>query len=279
MKSIGMTAQGTKYRRVRTHRLDLETLYFLGLYVQFLAVLWWSSGSVASLYVAGVILFVVNATVMRFADHHSLHMTMMALATAVVLDTGCLPLLLSYWLVVSPAPLLLHLPGRGVARDVVPVYAPFALTRLRRAMEEFLAPVPAGARVLMAFDDPNGAYEEIFDGQRNLIELPLFVGMRQGVHIMPDWWAVFETNYVGAPEFWGRTVADVRRNLDQWQARFAIVYAAEGMSLDPQWAAAGFAVRSRFAWGEFGDELRDDRMYYARRPTWWLLQGPEDRHG
>lgn len=48
------------------------------------------------------------------------------------------------------------------------------------------------------------------DGYEILADWFLFI-IRSGVYVPFNWHAVFELNYEGAPDFWGRDVHDVER--------------------------------------------------------------------
>ena len=142
---------------------------------------------------------------------------------------------------------------------------------MREGMERFLAPVKPGQRVLMAFENPNGVYEKIFDGYRVLLELPLQVAAKKEVHFMPDWWAVFEVNYDGAPEFWGRDVESVKDNLLTWKTDYVVIYQDSQTKLNPKWEEAGFEALSHFSWLSYEKDL-GTKLYSGETPDWWLLK-------
>jgi hypothetical protein len=152
---------------------------------------------------------------------------------------------------------------------------PFDHSALQRGVEEFLAPVASESRIYFAFDEPAGVYENIFDGHRLLIELPIFVASSRGIHLFPNWYAVAETNYQGAPNCWGRSVEDVLDNARRWAARYAIVYQDTRTELDPKWERAGFRRVASFDWGDWRHMLGGYRLWStASAPCWWLLETP-----
>ena len=65
---------------------------------------------------------------------------------------------------------------------------------------------------------------------------------------MPDWRAVFELNYKGAPDFWGRDIDKVLTKAREW---YVIVHEAEDGVLIADWEGAGFRVLQAFRWDEF----------------------------
>jgi hypothetical protein len=138
-------------------------------------------------------------------------------------------------------------------------------------MDRFLGPVREGARVLMALNDPGRALDRLFDGYVQLLEVPRFVAVRKSIHFMPDWWAILDLNFEGAPGIWGRDVDSVRTNLARWNAGFAVVYQSGGTELDPTWRAAGFDVLSQFSWRDYEPDLGRFRPAAGDLPEWWLL--------
>jgi hypothetical protein len=276
MKAIGITRKGGKYKRNEFQKLGIGQIYYLLLYGQFVLVTYLLKDDLPILLLTGVILFLLNSTFMRFADVQSIQMLMISLATVVTIQSVEPLLLPSYWLLMSPLPRLAGVPAGGWVLDVVPKCAPFPIKRLVEGMEQFLQPVQRGQRVLMAFDNPNGVYEKVFDGYRTLLELPLYVATRREIHFMPDWWGVFELNYEGAPEFWGRDVDSVLQNVEYWHADYVVIYQEAGTALELKWQEAGFEVAGKFSWADYANDLRGEKPYTGPTPDWWLLRKPRE---
>ena len=76
----------------------------------------------------------------------------------------------------------------------------------------------------MAFDNPQGVYENVFDGYRTLLELPFYVSSEREIHFVPDWWAVYDSNFEGAPDFWGRDVDSVIEDTKRWKADYNVIW-------------------------------------------------------
>ncbi len=270
---ISMGTLGGRARYKYQLKLDITHFYYLLLYSQFLAVCWWTTGSFPLLLFLGLLIYLNNSALLRFSDEQNMYMLLLSLASAQMfsLPKPGWPLLASYWLAISPIPLLAGFLWKPCLL-VPPVYAPFEITPILRDMADFLKPVPAGARVLMAFDDPGDAYEKIFDGYRVLLEAPQHVAAVRGVHFMPDWWAVREINYAGAPHFWGREVGQVQRQMAEWQADAVVIYQAAGTEIEPQWQQAGFEILSYFSWAKYEDIFGPKKPYLGPTPAWWLLK-------
>lgn len=278
-KMIGMTTTGARYKR-RSMRLRPFTVYFIAIYALGCGLLWADHG-VPLLPLVALALFVVNQAIVRFADEQSVIVMFVSVFCVELLGNPPSVLALAAFVVVAnPMPVFLGLCALERDRSVVRIQVrpPFDHTRLQSALHEFLGSVPAGNRVLFAFDEPAGVYENVFDGYRTLIELPLFVAALRGVHLFPDWYAVAETNHPAAPNCWGRSVQQVRDLASAWGVSHAIVYHDSGDELDPAWALAGFGEAARFDWGEWIHELDGITLWRAAKPPCWrLLTVPDYR--
>lgn len=271
-KLIGTTRRGTRYVR-RSMRIDAQFLYFLGLYVLATACIWYDNGEAPLLVLTALALFVINQVIVRFADTQSVVIVFVSAAAATVVSSmGSLVGLLGLVIAANPLPAAF---GGGLWRQTRSLvlagsFEPFDHSRLRAALDEFLD-VQAGSRVLFTFDDPGRDYERIFDGYRAIIELPLFSANRKKIHLLPDWYAVMETNYEGAPDFWGRSPDRVAANADRWEAGYVIVYQDSGSDLGSEWRE-GFTVVSEFDWADWMDTLGGTKLWTADAPPkWWLL--------
>jgi len=278
-KAIGMTKRDAKYKRNNPGTVNVSLIYFLIIFGQFFMTSYLFDHNFSVLLLAGITILILNSTLIRFADRQSMQMLIISIITAVMLKSQNLWLIPSYWIAISPLPIMVGFPSIDGVFSVVPKLAPYSINNLKSKMEKFLAPVRPGERVLMAFDDPDGDYNKIFDGYRVLLELPLYAAAIRNIHLMPDWWGVVELNYEGAPDFWGRDVRSVLKNTQQWNADYAIIYQEAGTPIDPKWEDNGFKVINSFSWFDCDRELRGVKPYSGQTPCWWLLKIPERLDG
>ena len=277
LKAIGINnnSNGAKYHRT-SQGFGITQVYFLLIYSQFALVYYIFYGKLLGLFVIAFILFILNSTYLRFADTQSIYMLVFSMATAIVIQNQNLFLLLSYWILVSPLPIMLGgIPSMSQQFDRVPPVRPFSVKNILKGMEAFLAEVKPGKRLIMAFENPRGVYEKIFDGYRVLLEVPLQVAAQKEIHFIPDWWAVFELNYEGSPEFWGRDIDSVKRNLLTWKADYVVIYQDTQTELNPEWENSGFEVLSYFSWSNYEKYLGERKPYAGKTPDWWLLKTVE----
>jgi hypothetical protein len=278
--SCGMITGRGLYRRTHSRFVTLPFIYHLMIYGQFLFLVHLMTGTIPVLYLTGLALMLLNVSFLRFADFESIVMFLASTATVEIIQHPVIQLLPSYWLVISPLPILAGISPHTWATltvDDLPRLSPYDVTPILQKTEAFLAPVSKGERVLMAFENPGDVYENIFDGYRYMIDLPRYVASQKGCHFMPDWFAVFETNYEVAPTFWGRETATVLQNAEYWKADYVVVYQQSGTPLNACWTTAGFRPLSVFDWSECADLLRGEKPHLGPTPIWWLLKCPYSR--
>jgi len=185
-------------------------------------------------------------------------------------------MLIPFWLVISPLPMFIGITHKDQSPDIAPNLTPYHIQPLIDKMNSFLENVGKDEHVFMAFNNPCGKYEKLFDGYRIIKELPAYIATKRKFHFYPDWNAVFSLNYLGAPNIWGRTVNEVLENIRRWPADHVIVYQDTGTELSKKWLKAGFSVESILDWEDYKEELRNELPWDSglSTPKWWLLKVP-----
>lgn len=248
-KLIGANSKEVRYKR-RSMRLSVTNLYFLILYVVSVVILSISTDQLPIMPIVAVIIFLINQRFLRIADDQSVILLFVTVVGAYVLNQAPNAWsLFALWLAASPLPWFLAIAGLKPVQGLTNIvcHPPFDHFEIEKRWEDFFSSVPSGSKVCLAFDDPQGHYEKLFDGYRVIIELPLYVASKKKIHLFPDWHAVGETNYIGAPECWGRGVQEVLSNLNRWHAGYAVIYVSSSSDLDQEWREH-FDVLAEFDW-------------------------------
>ena len=285
-----------KYKRGKTKAFNIKKLYFLVLYVQFTVVYYFITGNPPVLMIAAILIYLLNALKIRFADDQSMHMLILSIATVMMFDfnnyleinmtqvvglkNASFPMILgiiailipSYWLLVSPLPVLAGYDHRSKVMDILPIAKPLNVAGLRAKVEEFISPIKAGERVLFAFPDPENQYEKVFDGYRQFIELPYYVAMQKNITMFPDWWAVFELNYEGATELWGVEPNEVNKNKTQWNCDYVVVYENENYPYDAAKWSSDYEELTQMDWSQFKEMFAGYKKLRIEDLRWHLLK-------
>jgi hypothetical protein len=269
-KLIGMNKASAKYKRP-VKLLSLSSLYYILLTLSGCLILWYK-GANFLMPLTAIIIYLINQSLFRFMDVQSVYVLYVsAFASSVIINPWSWELLLAFVFILNPLPRFLI--GRFEKDSLVrvPVFKPFDHSILIEKLDEFLAEVPKDSRVLMAFDDPGENYSLLFDGYRILNEPILFVASKNRIHLFPDWYSVAETNYQGAPSFWGRSIESVKRNMQYWQAKYVVIYTATETEPESEWFEEFFSVAT-FDWGEWKTLFAEDPPWREKvPPKWWLL--------
>ena len=274
-KLIGLTSKKVRYKR-EMNKISNFSIYFLSLYAIGSFMLFFVSGKIPALAIIGLLVFFINQRFFRVADDQSMILLFLSLFTFhTVQQDGSLMLLLSLWLVSSPLPVFLSIqePLKKNKFGEILIHRPLNHSNLEIEIENFFSPVRAGDSVYFAFSDPENTYRNCFDGYRFIIELPLYVASKNGFHLFPDWYAVTQTNYLGAPNCWGRNPKEVSDNMGRWHAKFAVIYQDSETDLEKKWLNQ-YELLSTFDWKEYLPMLRGVKMWDtgSATPKWFLLK-------
>lgn len=269
-KLIGLTKISVKYKRSPVI-LSSSSMYWLLLNIFACFCLWYFQASLI-LPVTSLALYLMNQNLIRFMDVQSCYILNIAAFSVAALTTPwSWPVLVAFFVLVNPFPRFLFGRNENDSMVRVPLLRPFDHSKLLRELDTFLKDVPQQARIIMAYSDPGENYSLIFDGYRVLNEPILYVASLKRIHLLPDWHAIAETNYDGAPNLWGRSIEEVKTNLRDWKADYAIIYTEGGMLFDQNWFDE-FEVVASFDWAKWQDAFGQDSPWVGKLPPkWWLL--------
>ena len=274
-KLIGISSKEVRYSR-EMNRVSTYTYYFLLIYTLGVMILYFATSVVPTLAIVGIFAFLINQRIARVADEESMILLFLSFFTFYVIqhDNNWLALC-SLWFVASPLPIFLSVQEHSLKKKLGKIFlsAPYDHSLLVARMEEFFSPVKNGESVYFAFANPQEKYSNIFDGYRHILELPLYVASKNKFHLFPDWWAVSETNYVGAPNCWGRSCNEVSQNMKKWNAKYSLIYQDSGTDLEEKWLK-NYELLSNFDWKEFIPSFRGVNMWAEDLPSpkWFLLK-------
>lgn len=271
-KAIGLRKQNVKYRRSNNKTLEWKftRAYELFLYCLFGLATFYFTYDIPTFYYVLIGLYLLNHSIMRFMDIQSVNILFVS-GILYISFTYNIPLLLVFtWLALNPLPITHNLKSQHPLK--LKSLKPFNYTAIYNDLDSFLSLVPRNSKVLLSYADPGTSYDKVFDGFRNLIELPHFIANHKEIHLLPDWWSVFEVNYEGAPDFWGRSKTEVLEKMNEWDTDYVIVYEKEEENLNiTQWKS-DFEILSKFDWNSYKNLKDDIRLRRPGFPKWFLLK-------
>ena len=274
-KLIGLSSRKVRYNRAMS-KVSNYTIYFLIIFSIGTLFLSLASDVFPVLAVFGMMTFFVNQRLLRVADEQSMIMLFLSIfAYYVIQQEDNLLAISALWLVASPLPVFLSVqePLSKMKFGKIIINSPFDHSKLEFEIGNFFSPVRADDSVYFAFSDPKGMYQNCFDGYRRILEMPLYVASKKGFHLFPDWYAVTQTNYLGAPNCWGRNPEEVSENMGRWHAKFAVIYQDSETDLEKKWLNH-YELLSTFDWKEYLPKFKGVKMWSTSSPTpkWFLLK-------
>lgn len=273
VKAIGSGSRSVRYVYAQQSGVQLWFVHGCYLYVVFIAGYYLVAGHWPVYTLAAFALFVVNSKFARFADIQSILLATLTAGGADVLAAGSPWLLIPLWILSCPAPRMINLQSYVGFLGVMPVARPFRVDGILSALEAFLDPVAPDSMIFIALKDPEGVMERMFDGQVPFLEALRYAAATKSVRVFPDYWAIYDLNYLEAPSPWGREPGEVVDQMNKWGASFALVYELDKDDLAEEWGEAGFEVVSRVRWHDLVPEDEVRRIApEGKTPTWWLLR-------
>ena len=274
LRTIGLLSQNSKYQRKGNRYLDPTFLIISALYLQYILTQLFVFGSVDWYIGAGFSLFVINSCILRFADNQSMWITMFTLASASMIQHPDILLLCSYWILISPLSLVF---GDTDRRSLLfpKGWRVYNHVTVLGKIYQFFKPVQKHQRIFAVFSDPNGDYSRIFDGFRILMEPAFFVATKKSIHLMPDWYAVTETNKKNSPEIFGNDLDKLTKNAQEYQANFIMTYDSDNAGLFSELKNAGYEEIAILDWHDLSEKLQPVSIWDCPDvPIWRLWKVP-----
>lgn len=228
-----------------------------------------------------IIKFLNLSNIVRFADISTVNMVSISVYISSLLKTGInnftdyivLLILLNH-----PIPFLEM--TQVLFKDVKELFVPpkrkpFDISPVVKAFEDFLSGIKDGSRIFFAFPDPKGKYENIFYGERVLLEPLFYVANLKNIHVFPDWLAVFQTNYEGAQNIWVRDYKfqnfseDIKKLKLELGFDYLIVSNFSGRE-NIQPILKSYKIISVLHWEDIQEAVKE--KLFENPPTWYLLK-------
>jgi hypothetical protein len=273
LKLIGFSHYKIKYNR-EMNNFGIFNWYCVLIYILSIVLIWVSYNKIPLLPILGLIYFIINQRFFRLADEQSL----IILVSSLFVFSGLMnePSLMT----IIGIFLALNIPGFFISIQLIDRkkkkissilnFQPFNHAVVEKQVENFMRPVLKNNRIFISYKDPKNKYKNIFDGYRVIHELPLYVAAKKKLHLFPDWYAVAQTNYKGAPNIWGRKIVEVVKNCKLWNAKYAIIYQQSQTLLDKKWLK-NFKLINELDWRTKYNQLILGHYFWEKNPPRWFL--------
>lgn len=269
-KIIGGIKHETRYKR-KNEGFDLLTIYFLLLYFLSFTLISYAYDSLQYLQLAGIILLLINQTLFRIADIESLILLNSNLIIfSCLINNPNLFAILGLFIGLNPIGESLSIQKNS---SRLFIFKPFDHQILVKNVDHFLKKVKNNSIIFAAYEDPKGNYFNLFDGYRIIHELPLWVASLRNINIIPDWYAVGESNYIGGPDLWGRKISEVSKNSKKYNANYILIYQDSKSNLEKKWLKS-YVLLEELDWGDLMNQFHPHILWSknAAIPKWFLLK-------
>lgn len=273
-KLIGVTGKNICYKR-NMQLFNAHNCYYISIYLFSIFLLSFMIGCKVLYPITGVLMYFVNRVFLRVADDQSLYLLVSSLFVFVAIQ-GDPHVITAVAVLVAVNPAGFFISIQNVRKNCVSpihIFCPYDHSVLLSRISSLFRNIPSGSKIYSAFNNPDGQYSKIFDGYRVIYELPLYVASINNLHMFPDWYAVGDTNYDGAPIIWGRSLDEVRDICRRWNASYVMIYQSSNTEIDERWYSY-FDKIAEFDWAEHlyllnGFALWPDELPC---PKWFILK-------
>jgi hypothetical protein len=205
LKLIGFFQSKALYKRKAAKSISLEEFSLLLQYGFFIILFKWNMGELPALFCMSLLLAISNQKLVRFLDTQSLYMLLASVGTYEVLRdfeyntlTFALIMLLN-----NPHAYLVGIPCEGLF-GIPKIAKPIDITLYEKKVTEFLN-IPSKSKIFIAFADPKGVYENLFQKQIVQRELVGYIAYIKEILCIPDWYGVISTNSPNSIKIWADT--------------------------------------------------------------------------
>jgi hypothetical protein len=196
-----------KYCRKQAKKLNISKAYILILFIQFLFFYnLQNQFSIITLWLIVIVcLFIVNELIMRFADNQTFYLAYLSVSVASLLNVD-FNLLIFISFVFSIYPIYGLIPNAS-AKDrsfISPgIRAPYNSKATIEGLSSLFSSVPKKSKLIMAYKNPQGQYNNIFNGYRVFNEPIHFSATINNMAFFPNWYTVFDNNKENdSVDFW-----------------------------------------------------------------------------
>jgi hypothetical protein len=261
-----------KYSRKSDLKISKGSIYKAVTYTGFVMFVFALGEGIPYFLIGALFFLIVNEFFARFADKQSIDMLMLICSMNFMAQEQNYLILGLFWLTVgNPIPYLF---GSNVAgkKTELKVLKPFDIRPLRKGFSQFYNLVESKSRVYISFENPDGDYHKIFDGFRHLMEPAHYYANTSDFLIFPHFWSVFDLNYVGSPEIWGRDVQTIKTNMKYWAMDYLIYYTVNEEMI-PESITGEFTILAKLDWKEF--VATGELTGVNDLPVWHLMKKKE----
>jgi hypothetical protein len=216
-----------------------------------------------------LILFIFNFKIARFADNQTFDCLFVICLTSLYLTKIELPAYDLLLLVLLSNSLMFVVKNETFCKNAI------FDNSLSMHLSSFLSKVPSCSKIFCTYRDPQGVYDDCFEGQRFLLDYLTLEGFKKETLVFPDYSALFDHNKEDSISLWANCPVENLKQLNFFKADYTICYQERETLLNPKWTELGFKELAIFDWHEFVTQNYDINQWWYGTPKWFLLEKPK----
>ena len=265
-RAIGLT-KGPEQNYIRTQGSAKDKHLIISLYIILFAYLYFYAAYMCYPLLIFICMLITNFSIARYADEESLDILafilLFGLSTSKFNITGEL---IIFTLI------LLNISFSRV-NDFKLIKRPIDRTPFLESFHKFFRDIKKNTKVFFCFPDPRNKYEDLFSGQRYLLDFPCYCTTLRSIHLFPEFSTVFDTNKKGDINIWADSPEEVIESINRFGTDYCIVSQPAGTELSPVWPDNGFSNINSFDWTRFlKEEGISKKEWWFGTPRWFLLK-------
>ena len=264
-RAIGLISD-TKVKYIRTQK-SVRDKYIISLYIILFCYLYIDAKYICFPLLVFICMLILNFSIARYADEESLDILafilLFGLCTININITGEIIIFTLIMLNIS----------FSRVNDHKLIKRPIDRTPFIESFNKFFKDIKKNSKVFFCFSDPQNKYENLFNGQRYLLDFPCYCSTLSSIHLFPEFSTVFDTNKKGDVNVWADSPEDVIESMNRFGTDYCIVSQPSGTELSTVWPDNKFSIINSFDWTRFlKKEGISKEEWWFGTPRWFLLK-------
>jgi hypothetical protein len=262
--SIGFTNKTSKYK---FNKSKFNSILFF-IYILIILNLYFFHNKIYYSLISILILFIFNFKIARFADNQTFDCLFVICLIGLYLnniDSTVFDLILLILLINQ---LMFEVNNETFCKNAI------FDNSLSMHISNFLSKVPSGSKIFCTYRDPQGVYNDCFEGFRFLLDFNVYEANKRNILVFPDFSAVFDNNHDDSFFLWSNSPKETLRQMKFFGAEYTLCHQKQETKLNAKWTNLGFKELATFDWHELVTQNYDINQWWYGTPKWFLLKKP-----
>ena len=283
---LGISSKGKKVRKLS---LGVNGLYYILIWIPYslYSFFFWTRPESISenthiiLLLLPTLLFIINKSISRFADHQTLFMMVLNSFFLLTILNPDIILIILFWIGINPTPALQGYAGEDPEKlaGILPVRSPYKISKAQEVVNHFLSKITSHNRILFYFNfQPNSYFD--FDGYKSVKEFLNYTQMDKCVHTFPDQytWIEYLSGKFPIEDIYGDlSIEAVKKGMKLIGAKYLIV-PSQSFSIDKRWFESGFQQINYLDLNKIISKNDTGKKVFPKESPYFILLSSDDNN-